>query len=664
MRRKHNRNKSNRTGTTTRSYTSEDFTAAIEAHDVPEALEVLNALPSSQVKAIRRDRDLLKRIADEFDMLDAVAILDVFGRGSVDPITAWGGVAPQGKVPADERTGEIQDDEDPETRSEIIEESALHAGAVNQMVFAEYLETQRVPVMDQLELTGLQEGNPDWEMFFRVLDNFSPSDRLVALALVRSQDLWMDLLGEMDTGSAEVLQNWLDEDCRDDGGRSFEKAMESAPNAHRARQALALVDRFAARDKSEPRRVCRRIRELIGLGVAQPRLESSGLARKGILTASQGERVALALMAMPEEAYLRALLLLLMAPEPTRVPYSVLVLKAIGAHLSELEEEDRASETMEDLETFADEIRNLSPTDLIKKTTVLQCLPEGPGGLQSRFATACSVTSAIAIRAETDPMEALRIHQEQQIPAGQLQGHVAGETAEALDATPGNAAMARDNAAVLSAVHAALLALRGRLPSTHLLAVRDYLAGRPWPDAPFKEAMKVIRKEIDQDGFPNDQAMLLARERDPGDAPGLDPEQLSDVMNSSLGVYEITGSQAEVAWDDDLWCLFTGECLAGQTINRVIPYPMPEGFTTRIRKLLDVAASKLEEGLDVAANVYWEGCGGRTLSLHDVFHSSRSRVFLVHDPGSGSTCWVEEDQVLQGNWPGFSRRGLLAAIVG
>lgn len=646
----------------TAMFTIQDFVEAVDTHDPLRALEVVNGLAAPQIKALRRDRQLLQRILREFDMLDAVAIMDVFGRGSVDPITAWGAL-PRIPAPVEEEEPEEDQDEDPEERSEIIDDAELRTGEVNQVVFADYLEAQRVPILEQLELTGVLEGNPDWEVFFKVMDNFSNADRAIALMQVRAQDLWGDLLEQVDPSSVGVLQSWLDEDSPDDGGRHLNATLAAAPNGRRAVAALAAVDRLAARDRCTPRRITRRIRELLAVGTAVYRIADSPLARKGLLTPAQAERAALALMAMPDTAYVRALFLLLSVPDMVRAQQSVVLLKTLGAHLSELED-DGADGTMTDIESFADEIRTLEARRLARSTTVLQVEEEGSPGLQARFAAGCNVTSAVVIRAEADPLEAWRIHQEGQLPERQLSGHVAGETAEALDAVPGNTAVARDPSAVTGAVRRAVMTLRGQVPVADLLNVRDYLAGRTWDARSLEAVLPRIRQVLNQGGFPSEQELHLARARDPGHAPGLDPEQLAEAMNSSLGVYEITGSQAEVTTDEDLWEWFTGDCVQNKAVSRVIPHPMPVEQAQRITHLLNVAAARLEEGLDVAANVYWEGCGGRTLSVHDVVNNGAARAFLVHDPGSGSTAWIDEDQILQGNWPGFSRRGLLGAIIG
>lgn len=644
--------------------TQRAFISAVEERDFARAIEILDALSPASIQALRKDRGLLAHITEQFDLLDAAALLDVFGRGSVDPWTAYGALAQGSRIRAG--SGDAELPEDPEETSEIIEHEILRAPNRGQRAFAEDLDKQRVPVTDQLELTGVLEGNPDWEMFFRVVDRFDSQDRYVALREVYEQDLWDDLLGEMEDAAIRVVQGWLDEQDMRERTLPLAARVQASPRPRRGREALARIDAVMVDDQHRPGRLCERLREVLVTAVVEPRDPADeAILHSGMLTPRQAERAARALVLLPARLYLRMLALLELTPPSTRSLQVALLLKVLGARLPEVQDPDEARAAIADIERFAASIRDLHPRVLISSTTVLQGGSAGRRGLQQRFQHACSVTAALAVRAEADPLEAFRIHEEGQLAASRLVGHVASETAEALEKHSDNRPVPRRPKRVFEEVHAVVRQLEETRSHTPLRAVLEYMGGRPADPDALVEGLEAIRAMLDRKGYPDDELLLRIRNVAPATAdPGLDPWQLVEEMNSSLGLHHITGRVSEVYWIEELWDAFASECREGESADRILPRPLPEAWGEHLRSLLDRAERHLVEGTACIACVYWEGAGGRALGLHDVERQGAGRRFLAHDPVTGHCRWVGETGILEGHWPGLSRRGLLCGLVG
>ncbi len=648
----------------------EGFSEAVDAADFQLAMDILSAMSITEVDSLKTDRALLARITDTFDLLDSIALLDVFGRGTVDPLMAFGGLRYGEEFEFFSSDDDKDRLDDPEEQTQEFDEEELRAGLADQALFADDLKAAHVPVFDQLELTGVLDGNPDWQMFFRILHRLGPKDRRTALTEVRSLGLWRDLLNQMDFSSIALVQGWLEESLGDGSSLNIETRIKASPNPERGLAVLERIDAIAATGRNDLPRLTPRLRELLALGVSLSRLPNNPLTSRGTLGILQAERAGRALSNISDQHYLRFLLLLEMTGTRSRLNQSFLLLKALSARALELADPDEATGTMEDIENFADEIREKRDQELVASTTVLQTDPEMGPGLQQRFTVACNVTSAIVIRTEADPMEALRIHQENQCPAGQLQGHIAGETEESLIRHGSNQPVTRDPSLVRSAVFGALEALTGTIPLAQIAAVRDYIMGRPHNAHDYRLGIRAVRGKIHRkafpnEAFPNDQAMRLAREATwSTDRPGLDSHELLAEMNDFLYIANISGQEAELSWDETLWSWFTRDSLSGRSVDHVLPRPVPPTWAERIQKLLNKAEVNLNLGLSVAVNAFWEGGGGRTFSFHDVRGTLPQRSFLAHDTFTGSTFWVAEKQLLQGTWPGFSRRALLCAVIG
>lgn len=517
---------------------------------------------------------------------------------------------------------------------------------------------------ERIELVAGLSDDPS--LFIRTCTLLDQAQRQVVILHVRSQPGWEDLLAALGAEDAVLVQSWLDEDEGDDTDDTLQERIDAAHNSDRGRDALTRVDAVAATDTNTPARITGRIRELLVLGVALPKLEGNDLASEGVLGAVQAERAAQALVAMPLQEYLRTAILLELSGDTSRLNQSFLVLKAVAARLDQFNNTDEDDDSLGELEGFSDAIRDMNDQDVIDNTSVVQTQAGGDAGLTQRYTMSCNVTSAVAVRAEADPIEALHINQQDELGVDQLQGQVAAETEEGLENHAGNVAVARDTSRVVDAVNNAITALAGTVPATQLQAVQRYLARQPYDANEYAAGITAIRNHIGQSGFPDDQAMRLVREADPtASQPGLTPQQLRTEMNDTLEVDEVTGQTAAVDWDATLWGLYTADNDGDGVADRQLPTPVPAAWTTRVAAMLGRAEQKLEQGIDVTFNVYWHGGGGHTMSFSNVRTVAGAREFLVHDTWTGTTAWVPESSIQQGNWPGISgNRGLICGLIG
>jgi len=339
------------------------------------------------------------------------------------------------------------------------------------------------------------------------------------------------------------------------------------------------------------------------------------------------------------------------------------LLKAVAARRDQFSDSDSANDSLAQLDTFADDIRNMDEAELVRQPNVQQ-IDAGQGRLEQRFTMSCNVTSAVVVRAQADPVEALRLHQNNEMGQGNLGGEVAAETEQGLENHQGNVAVARQPQQTVNAVNGAIMALVGTAPADELLAVSNYMANQAYNAGKYTAGIAKVRTQIGRGDYPNDQAMRLVRETAAGGpTPGLTPNELSTEMTGTLQVDQVTGQTGGVDWDPQLWALYTADNNGDGVADRIIPSPVPSTWTTRIQAMLNRAKPRLEAGEDITFNVYWNNGGGHTMTFTNVRDVGGTVSYLVHDTWTGTTSWVTEANILQCNWPSGSR-GVLCGLIG
>lgn len=523
------------------------------------------------------------------------------------------------------------------------------AGIISQLGIAPY---------EQLQAIGLFGGALDYDVFMRVIGHFPREDRRLALEEIRVQGKWDALLASLTDEHVTLVQSWLATDAGDGTNQTLDERIAAAHNSARGVRAKAAVD--SARRLDFNARITDRLRELLVLGVALPKLEGQTLAEEGVLSVLQVERACHALTWMPQREYLRLSLLLEMSGDASRLQQSFLLLEATAARADDFgmaQQVFGSSGDLAELEGFADQTRGMDRATLIEQTSVTQSGGGGTGMIQ-KFTDSCGPTSAQVVRAEADPVEALKLRQTGQLGQDALDTDAAREQESSLERHNAQTAVPRGRTTVMNTVNAALAG--SGCSATEQKAIVDYMSGAPFDAAKFATAMPKLQSSMGA-SFPGADALRMVRESAGGTGvnAGLTPGQLTGEMNGPLGVDDPTGRNIQDLFDLTLWNLFAPAppAGAGRQINAV----NMTAWNARVTALLDQAATKVERGEDVIFIVYWNGGGGHFMTFTNVRTVGGVREFLVHDPWTGTTSWFTQPNILAGNW---SSPGLICGLQG
>lgn len=511
--------------------------------------------------------------------------------------------------------------------------------------FVDLLVQLGVPAQDQLAHTGLFGGTPDWDLFMEMVTTFTQADRQLALEEVRAQQKWEVLLAALTEAHVVMVQGWLDQDSGDGTGQTLEERIAAAHNSARANVALATVDGVRGIDFEN--RITDRLRELLVLGVALPKLAGEAQSEEGVLSPAQVERACRALIWMPQVEYLRLSMLLELTGDASRLTQSFLLLEATAARADDYGMMQRLTGTSGNLgalEGFADATRGMDEQTVVEQTSVTQTRAGAGDGMIQKFSDSCGPTSAQVIRAEADPVEALRMRQGGELAQDALDTDAAREQEGALERHYGQVAVPRSAADITAAVTAALRP--ARLSGAQRRAVTRYLANQAFTQADFDAALPKLERHMAA-SYPGADGLRMVREGQAGTgaSAGLLPSDQAVEANGALDIDTRTGLPLQDLFDNSLWNLFVA---AGKQINAV----NMTAWNANVTALLDQAAPKLERGEDVTFIIYWNGSGGHFMAFTNVRTEAGAREFLVHDPWTGQTEWVTQANVLAGTWPG------------
>ena len=496
-----------------------------------------------------------------------------------------------------------------------------------------FLRAYNVPLQASLAAAGfnLAAGAPgaaaDFDLIVRICTRISQAERQGVLLGIRHQGKWEALVAALGPQHVAMVQSWIAEDAGDNTNQTLDQRIAAAHNSERGVAALARVNAVAATDTHAPARITDRLKELLVLGVALSRLDTDDLASEGVLGAVQAERAAQALVGMPDNEYLRTVMLLELSGDASRLNQSFLVLKAVAARADRYAA-GGAGGALTELEGFTDGIRDLDNQQVVERTTVTSV--GGQGALTQQFSMSCAATSAIGIRAEADPVEAARLHDDNALSINALGGAVAREAEQGLEAQSAGGTLVahvrndQGTPADQSDVNTAITELAGHTPAVQLQAVAQYMAGVVAGTATYTQAnydlgIAAIRAHVNANGSPNDQAMRVMHET---------------VIQNGIA-YDASGNPTGLA------------------------SPLPAAVVTSMRNALDGAAAQLVNGVDVEIVVWWANGGAHAMAFMDVRGSGASRSFLLHDTWAGVSAWVPQSQILQGNIAGG--QGLLGA---
>ncbi|MEB3292243.1 MAG: DUF4157 domain-containing protein [Synechococcales bacterium] len=522
----------------------------------------------------------------------------------------------------------------------------------------------------------------NWNQRIRQLDRMTPAQRRAELLRIQARGEWSALLSAIGDRQTPTIQRWLNQEVGDGQAVSLEDRIRTAHNSDRGQQALTLID--AAIANRDPRhRITPRLRELLALGVALPKLDQqraptaadlllrllgitpppqqdeNSLTQEGVLTIAQVEQAVNALIWMPRREYSRLSLLLAATGDRSRLTQSFLLLEATAARASRFDPANAATRAnpgnLRELERFARAIRNLEQRDLIEQTSAAQTTA-GSSGLTQKFTDSCGPTSAQLIRAEADPIEAFRMHQQGELGQDDLNNATAREQEASLERHSGQTATPRGRATIITNITNALPG--SGCTARQQQAVLNYVNGVAFSATHFAIGIAKLERSMGAN-FPGATALRMVRESaaGPGATPGLTPGELTGEANGPLDVDARTGRSWQDSFDGQLWTLFLA---AGRQITSV----NMAAWNGRVTTLLNQAAPLVERGNDVAFIVYWHGGGGHFMTFTDVRTVAGVRRFLVHDPWTGTTQWMSQATILAGGpWPPGGN-GLLCGLQG
>lgn len=353
---------------------------------------------------------------------------------------------------------------------------------------------------------------------------------------------------------------------------------------------------------------------------------------------------------MPQVEYLRLSMLLELSGDASRLTQSFLLLAATAARADRFEEpkgkkaKKGEAGDLRELENFSDDIRQMDEREVVQETSVTQARSGAGLGMIQKFMDSCGPTAMQVVRAEADPVEALRMRQRGELDQDALDTDAAREQEAALERHYNQVAVPRGSDDIIIDVTDALD--EAKLSAEQRLAVTHYLSGQAFEAAHFQAALPILEKHINY-AYPGADGLRMVREglAGTGGLAGLTPDALVAEGNGALGVSQRTGKPLEDLFDLELWKLFTE---AGQQVNAV----NMTAWASRVTALLDQAETKINRGEDPTFIVYWHGGGGHFMTFTNVRTREGAREFLVHDPWTGVTEWVTQADALAGEWVG------------
>jgi hypothetical protein len=466
--------------------------------------------------------------------------------------------------------------------------------------------------------------------------------------------------------------------------RAVLKKVVDGPNAAAAWEAFHRVTTGAG-TRNVPGHVARSLT----LAVGTPRVAGTQNGQPGVMGVHQAVRAAETYAALPEARRTEFGHLLSNAGKPTAAnpgtgadaeTERALLFKALAARKTELAKPGGADAAMKEVSWFAGEIRGMKRERLVQHTSP-QDVDEtrndrsfDPGTLTNRdpkdrtlvhdrsarqrqqdqdandgryqhYTVSCVPASADVVRAEADPVHALKTRRD-------LEGQPGGSTA--------TAAATRERK-VLDHHNVARVTRQGEVASTRILELaatgtskpptdkhhvtqEEYGALKGWldghgaaatPKAPtpaWRAWKKVFEAEKAQGRrFPLEPDLRAAREF--GTAPTQDAQgkarnpamPRADVAKVLNGLETTTGVTYQ-------------EIKAGQVR---LDGDRPESSA------YDTAEANLRQGIPVVLSAQFlpAGNGGHVMTMTAVRGSSPNRSFLVHDTLSGKTAWVTEQSL-------------------
>lgn len=417
----------------------------------------------------------------------------------------------------------------------------------------------------------------------------------------------------------------------------------AGPNGARAAATWSELETMRTRSRAAATRLTPEVRETLVRGVSERR-SADDLGIEGVMGRHQAVRAARTLVDMPRARYDEVTGLRASAGTGHRVSPSAdpqaeraLLLDGVAARSEALTRRGaRGTAAMTELRDFAADVRGLPRNELIRTTTALDVSRANdsatsvtaPGtrdvngdndGLTQRFETSCGPATAELARAELDPVYARQLHREG-LTSGSRTGSVADEQRRVLE-RGGGAARSRESVAAAHRAHDAITA--AHLAPANDARVRTYLRGERQSVEDLMAVsgdLETIRR-VTPGALPRADVDLIRREH--GVSRGMElPPALDAVARRSVhGRYDVVAPSAG---------------MSGTEVDRI--------------------ARRLEAGGDVPLRLTdATNSGGHFLLVSDVRGTGADQRFLVSDPWSGRTAWVDRAALTTRGTTAFDR---------
>jgi hypothetical protein len=649
---------------------AEYFEILVAQENIPGALDLVPWFTDEDRAALAANTTVLAAVGATFPFADAVLVLDVLAAPTLQILV-------NNRNPGLDAAFTSRDPLIADLLARTPDGAALMRPlAADTAAYARFLVAYQVAPHEQLLLAGFDltaetcsDSPIDADLLVRVLSNLSDAERRDVLLGLRRVGAWGQLLTGLGARHVALVRGWIGEDAGDGTGQSLDERINAAENSDRARDARARVEAVAAQDPHTPARITPRLLELLVLGVALPSIEGEDLSTEGVLGAVQAERAAQALMRMPDQEYIRTVMLLESTGDSARLTQSFLLLKALAARADRFTDTDTSNDQARELEDFSDRIRPLDAEEAVTRTSTTQRTSFDTGAEQT-FTMSCGPTAGIIIGAEADPIRGLELD-DAGYSVTDSGGDLTATSETALENHRGNTAILRPEARteLTDDINRAIAGLREPTPAADLDAVRGYIGNANFDERAFARGVTAIRDWLARrenssghaPGYPNDQELRRLRATvGDGNEYGLDATEIATEFNNDETVnadartgatYTVNAPATLSEWLDAL-------------PGGVFPAVVPEPIATQVDALLATAAGHVEDGYDVGFAVRWSGGGGHMMTFTHVGGSGAGRSFLVANSSGGTTTWVTQADLRQARLGDVTtKRGLVVALV-
>lgn len=515
--------------------------------------------------------------------------------------------------------------------SQDAEHAASHlegqeGGADLDHLFDEELTAEHT--IDPNPFSILAAPQPDWDAFVQSCTLAGADVRRKALATVRWDGRWDEMLASLDTGRTADIQSWMEPTSKED----LQAQLNEAQNGDRARRAM---DRITALDDPEGRLTEAVVQTLV-LGVAQAANANDELGSEGLLTVNSATAAAEALLAMEETEYRRVLLLLESAGASSRDAQQHVLLEAVAARRDQVGEGGDLSE----LEGFSDSIRGMDRETLVDATSVAKT-QRGDEGLQHKFRRGHAAAAVQLIEAERDPIKALAIDRSGGEGRDALDTDAANAQEEMLErhSDEGREAVAR-KADDIRALTVRYLTSTQCTPEEKQ-AIRDYVNGQDYDAAAYASGLPKLERALGL-SFPGEHAIAMAREAQlTWSTEGLGMDDMASELTAASGEEHAVDAPAEL-----------------QVENPAFDQEQLDAWRPYVEGVLAGAAQKVADGEDVILQVTHGSGRTHVLTLTNV--DERNGRWLIHNTSNGKTAWIEQSAILEGH---FNPLGIDQALV-